>query len=104
MQEYVSVLPPPYPPVPVRVWQDTVPKMTCPFCGTTFNVTKGMISCPKCGTSYLASEWNWESFLWGLAVGLLIGLIISVAVYYFVFRPYVPVVRLAATFREAMKA
>ena len=103
VQEYVSALPPPYPPLLIRVWKDTVPRIRCPFCGSTFNVSKGTIKCPKCGTPYIVSDWNWESFLVGVGVGLILGLIISVGVYYFVFRPYVPLVRLAATFREALK-
>ena len=104
VQQYISALPPPYPPLPIRVWKDTVPTIMCPLCGSTFNVSKGPVECPKCGTSYIVAEWSWESFLAGLAVGLLIGLILSVGIYYFVFRPYVPVVRLAATFREFFKA
>ena len=103
MQEYVSVLPPPYPPLPVKVWENTIPQIKCPFCGTAFDVIKGMIECPKCAVSYLVAEWNWESFAVGLGVGLLIGLVISVGVYYFVLQPYMPVVRLAATFREILK-
>jgi len=102
-QEYTSILPPPYPPLPIRVWKNTVPKIKCPFCGITFNVSKGTVKCPECGESYIVSEWNWESFLVGLAVGLLVGLIISIGVYYLVFRPYVPVVRVAATFKEILK-
>ena len=103
VQEYVSVLPFPYPPLPVRVWKDTLPKIKCPFCGTTFNVEKGAVKCPKCEVSYIVSDWNWESFLWGVGVGLILGLIISLGVYYFVFRPIVPIVRVAATFREILK-
>lgn len=103
MEELTSLLPPPYPPLMIRVWKNTVPKIKCPFCGTTFNVSKGTVNCPKCGTSYIVGEWDWESFLWGLAVGLLVGLIISAGIYWFVLRPYVPLVRLAATFRELSK-
>ena len=100
VQEYISALPPPYPPIPVRVWKDTIPKMRCPFCGTTFNVSKGTVRCPSCKTNYLALEWDWQSFLIGLGVGLLIGFVISLGIYYFVLRPYVPLVRLTATLRE----
>ena len=104
VQEYISVLPPPFPPIPVRVWKDTIPKMNCPLCRTTFNVRKGTVKCPKCEASYIFSEWNWQSFLVGLGSGLLIGFIISAGIYYFVLRPYAPVVRLAATFKEMIKS
>jgi hypothetical protein len=55
-----------------------------------FDVEPGLVKCPKCGTQYLVASWDWQSFLIGLAVGLLIGFVISAAVYYFVFRPYMP--------------
>lgn len=101
MKEYVSVLPPPYPPLPLRVWQNEVPRIRCPFCGSAFDVSRGVVECPECGVSYIVSEWSWDSFLMGLGVGLLIGLIISAGIYYYVLRPYVPLARLIATLRAA---
>lgn len=98
MQEYFSILPPPAPPIPVKVWNTKVPSIKCPVCGTAFEIiSSGSVECPECGTSYLVGEWNWDSFLVGLGVGLLVGLVISVAVYYFVIRPYVPAIRIAQT-------
>ena len=103
VNERMGVLPPPYPPLPVEIWQNEVPKMRCPFCGSTFDVSKGVVKCPGCETEYLALDWNWETFLIGLGVGLLVGLVISAGIYYFVLRPYVPAIRLATTFREILK-
>jgi len=104
MEEYMSVLPPPYPPLPVRVWKDTYARMRCPFCRTIFTVKKGTVKCPKCGISYIVGEWDLNSFLIGVAVGLIIGFIITVGVYYVVLRPYIPLVRLGVTLREIFKA
>ena len=100
MKEYVSLLPPPAPPIPVKTWESETPQMKCPVCGETFTVKQGLITCPKCNSQYIVSEWNWNSFIIGLGVGLLIGLIISIGIYYFVFRPYVPIVKLATTIGE----
>ena len=97
------MLPFPYPPIPVRVWKDTLPQIKCPFCGISFKVSPGTVKCPKCDIPYAVFDWNWESFLIGLGLGLLIGFIISVATYYLVFQPYVPIVRVAATVREVLK-
>ncbi len=97
MDEFLSVLPPPAPPIPVRVWSDGKPRFKCVVCGSVVNIDKpGLIKCGKCGSEYLTAKFEWNSFLIGLAVGLLIGLIISVAAYYFVLRPYIPVARLAS--------
>lgn len=103
MREHVSILPPPYPPVPVKVWEDRVPKIKCPFCGTIFMVDLGAVECPNCGASYIVSEWDWNSFIIGLALGIIIGLAIAVGFYYLVLKPYTPLVRLAATARELTK-
>jgi len=104
MEEYLSFLPPPAPPLPVRVWKDKIPRMRCLFCKTFFSVEKGAVKCPKCGASYIVGEWSWQSFFVGLALGLIIGLVISIAVYYFVIMPRMPLVQLAAALREFLRA
>lgn len=103
IREYISVLPPPMPPVPVKVWKNETPIIKCPFCGTTFDVRPGTVKCPECGGSYMVFEWSWESFLIGLGVGLIVGFVISVAVYWFVIRPYTGALRLATTFAELLR-
>ena len=102
MEEYISFLPPPYPPAPVRVWKDRVPKIKCPFCNTIFTVSPGTVECPRCGAAYLVSDWDWNSFLIGLGLGLIIGLVISAGIYWFVLRPYVPLARLVRTLGETV--
>jgi len=100
VNERVGFLPPPAPPIAVRIWENGVPSIRCPFCGTVFRVSEGIVKCPTCNTTFMVSEWNWQSFLFGVAVGLLIGLVISAGAYYFIFRPYVPVGRLITTLAE----
>lgn len=90
MQEYVTVLPPPYPPIPVRAWRDAVPRMRCPFCGTVFSVREGTVSCPKCGRSFIVARIDWQSFALGVLVGFIIGVVVTAAIFYFVILPRIP--------------
>lgn len=102
MQQYLSLLPPPYPPLPIKVWESQWPELTfvCPFCKTTFNVAPGWVKCPHCGASFLVSEWNQTSFLVGMGVGLILGLLITAGVYYFVIKPLIPKAMLDALLRQ----
>lgn len=102
MEQYLTVLPPPYPPLPVKVWesQGQKPTMTCPFCGNPFEVTPGSVECPNCGASFVVMDWSNTSFLVGLGAGLLIGLLITAGVYYFVIKPIIPKAVLDALLRQ----
>jgi uncharacterized Zn-finger protein len=102
VQQYLSVLPPPYPPLPVKVWENKsqTPTLVCPICGTEFAVAPGDVKCPGCGSSFVVAEWNQASFLVGIGVGLLFGMLITAGVYYFVIKPVIPKAALDALLRS----